>query len=275
MRSRRRPRPWLREEMRADLRAWPSLLLEWLALESLARRPLCPSGPAGHGRRLFPENGVVRPVHQRRLPLDGKLLRVVLGAVDVVLPHLARQLVQDLDAVPIRIGDVHAMGHAVVDAPMKRHALALEKLQLLEPRLAVRPGDGHVVDPRPAGHQVPLLAVPAVRLGLLDFGQRQVVMGHVALRVEPAVEAHLRPLAARYRLELGHAAEADDLGPEPMRHFQVPHVQDEVIDSTRRLSLRSWRIFLRHVMSLRYPTASWPPSSLPEAAGAEAAIILP
>src|SRR5712691_8364271 len=210
-----------------------SLLRESLGLLCSARI----SGPAGRRGGCLAEDGIVRPVHQGLVPLRGKLLRVVLGGVDVLLPHFARQLVQHFDAVPVRIGDVHAMGHAVVGAPVKRHALALEELDLLEPGLAVRPGDGHVVDPGPAGHEVPLLAVPAIGLGLLDFGQGEVVMRHVPLRVEAAVEAHLGPLAPRDGLELGHASEADDLGPEPMRGFQVPYVEDEVIDAARRLGL--------------------------------------
>ena len=69
------------------------------------------------------EDGVVRPIDQRVGAFGRERLREVLRAVDVVLPHLARQLVEDLDAVPVGIRDVHAMGHAVIDAPEELHAL--------------------------------------------------------------------------------------------------------------------------------------------------------
>src|SRR5206468_5988116 len=64
----------------------------------------------------------------------------------------------------------------------------------------------------------------------------QVVVGHVTLGVEPAVEAHLGALATGDRLELGDTLEADDLGPELVRNLDVPDVQHHVIDTPGRLS---------------------------------------
>src|SRR3989442_6325034 len=82
--------------------------------------------PAGDRRgRGRIEDGVVRAIDQGLLPVRGKQLDVVLCRVDVPLPHLPRQLVQHLDAVAIGIGNVHAVGHAVVDAPVERHPPAL------------------------------------------------------------------------------------------------------------------------------------------------------
>src|SRR2546428_9904831 len=66
-------------------------------------------------------------------------------------------------------------------------------------------------------------------------------MGHVAFRIEPAVKAHFRPLASRDGLELGHAAKAHDVGPEPVRNLEVPHVEDHMVDAARRLGLAQGR----------------------------------
>src|SRR5438105_14485532 len=101
------------------------------------------SGPpmsGGNARRLA-EARVVRAVGQRGLGVGRDALGVVLGALDVVLPDLARQLVEDLDAVAVGIGDVHAVGHAVVDAQVERHAALLEERDLLQPALAIRVAD--------------------------------------------------------------------------------------------------------------------------------------
>src|SRR3989442_11666529 len=110
------------------------------------------------------------------------------------------------------------MSLAVCDATKEVHPLRPEKGELLQPRFTIGPRDRHVVQPYPARHQAPLRRSPAaVAVGLGDLGQCQVVMSHVALCVEPAVEAHLRSLASGYRLELGDTAKAHDVGPELVR----------------------------------------------------------
>jgi anaerobic selenocysteine-containing dehydrogenase len=75
----------------------------------------------------------------------------------------------------------------------------------------------------------------AGRLGLGHLGQGQVVMGDVPLGVDAAVEAHLGPLPVGSGLQLGHAAEAQDLRPESVRDLEVPHVEDQVVDAARGL----------------------------------------
>ena len=63
----------------------------------------------------------------------GEGARPVKGSVDVALPDLTRQLVQHLNAVAVRIGDVDAVCHAVIDAAVELHALALQEGDLLQP----------------------------------------------------------------------------------------------------------------------------------------------
>src|SRR5207253_4299941 len=174
-----------------------------------------------------PEHRVVGRVDERLRPFGRQPLREVLRRVDVLLPHLARQLVEHLDAVTVGVLDVDAVGHAVVHAAQELHALLLEELDLLEPRLAVGPGDGHVVEAHAPGLHAPRVWGAVLRRRL---GQRQVVVRDPAVRIHAAVEAHLEgPI-----LELGHLAEADDLGPELVRDLEVTHVEDEVVDAAGR-----------------------------------------
>src|SRR6266508_84655 len=72
-------------------------------------------------------------------------------------------------------------------------------------------------------------------------------MGHIAFRIEPAVKAHLGPLTSRDGLELGHAAKAHDVGPEPVRSLEVPHVEDHMVDAARRLGVaQGWGCIVAH-----------------------------
>src|SRR5206468_5549150 len=66
--------------------------------------------------------------------------------VDIVFPHLARHLVEELDAVAVRVVDVDAVRHAMVDAPIEFDAAALQEGELLQPCLAVRHGQRDMVD---------------------------------------------------------------------------------------------------------------------------------
>src|SRR3989442_15174744 len=112
----------------------------------------------------------------------------------------------------------------------------LFRSELLEPGLPVGPGDRHVVPPHVARQEVPRLTGGALGPGRL--GQREVVVGHTAMGVEAAVEAHLRPPPSGDLLELGDAPEAHDLGPEPVRDLEVAHVEDHVVDPARWLGVR-------------------------------------
>src|SRR5215472_8313309 len=126
------------------------------AASSSRSRPLTPSG-GGEGfssPRLRERVGVkelvrrsarwlsdaearrVDAVDQRFRALGRQGFSPIDRAVDVVLPHLARQLVKELDAVTVRVVDVDAVRHAVVDAPIELDTSALQEGELLEPRLA-------------------------------------------------------------------------------------------------------------------------------------------
>ena len=70
-------------------------------------------------------------------PSVGNCFGEVQRGVDVAFPHFARQFVQQLDAVAVRIVDVEAVGHAVLDAAVELHATLLQIGELAQPRLAV------------------------------------------------------------------------------------------------------------------------------------------
>src|SRR2546430_17631894 len=73
-----------------------------------------------------------------------------------------------------------------------------------------------------------------------SLGEGQVVMGHVPVRVDAAVEAHLRASPLGNGFQLGDAPKADDLGPEPVRDLEAAHVEDHVVDGARRRAV-GWR----------------------------------
>src|SRR5438876_1232122 len=97
-------------------------------------------------------------------------------------------------------------------------------------------GPGHLRMARLA-HAPVGLSRPGPPVALSDFGEREIVMGQIALRVEATVEAHLGTLASGNRLELRDTAKADDLGPEPVRDLEVSNVEDHVIDAAWRQRL--------------------------------------
>jgi len=66
-------------------------------------------------------------VDQGCLTLSGKTFGIVQRGVDVTFPHLARQLVQHLNAVAIRVVNVDAVRHTVVDAPVEWNPSALQE----------------------------------------------------------------------------------------------------------------------------------------------------
>src|SRR3984893_3625737 len=181
----------------------------------------------GDGRLLPAEARGVGAVDERLGTLARQVFEPVDTGVDVVFPHLARHLVEELDAVAIRVVDVDAVGHAMVDAPVELDPAALQELELLEPGLAVRHGQRHMVDRDLAVGQHPVSGRRQVRA--LD--QRDGVMGQLAV-IDRTVKAHLRRVRAIGSLvQFADLLEADDLGPEFVRLVDVANVQHEVIDA--------------------------------------------
>src|SRR5258706_6493507 len=130
-------------ESEACASATPSAIACSLASTAHRRRPE-ERGSIGAGRadpNLGFGNAELRYVDlvDQRLGTFGRpLLGIVQGGIDIVLPILPRQFVEQLDAVAVRIVDVDAVGHAVIDLPAELHSSALHEGQLLEPRFAVR-----------------------------------------------------------------------------------------------------------------------------------------
>src|SRR5258706_448534 len=60
-------------------------------------------------------------------------LGIIERALNVLAPHLARQFVQHLDAVAVRVADIEAVGHAVIDAAMELDALFAQPSELFQP----------------------------------------------------------------------------------------------------------------------------------------------
>jgi hypothetical protein len=119
--------------------------------------------------------------------------------------------------------------HAVVHAAEERHALRLEELELLQPRLAIGPADRDVVEADALALHAPLLAA-AARTVTRDFGEGEVVVRQPAVLGDAAEEVH-PPAPARDGLELRDALESDDLRPELVGDVHVADVQDEMVDA--------------------------------------------
>ena len=125
-------------------------------------------------------------------------------------PDLTGQVVEHLDAVTVRVVDVDAVGHAVVDARVDLHTLFHEECDLLLPGLLVGVGDRDMVHRARAAEHSPLLGWLR-KLGVLD--ERDVVVVVLA-----AVEAHLgagwqRGVAL---VDLADLLEAEQVAPEVM-----------------------------------------------------------
>src|SRR6266436_2195474 len=183
----------------------------------------------GDGRLLPAEARGVGAVDQGLGTLARQVFEPVDPGVDVVFPHLARHLVEELDAVAVRVVDVDAVRHAMIDPPVELDAPALQEPELLEPGLAVRHRQRHVIDRDLAVGQHPVSGRGQVRA--LD--QRDGVMGQLAV-IDRTVKAHLRRVRAIGPLvQLADLLEADDLGPEFVRLVNVADVQHEVVDAGR------------------------------------------
>jgi len=149
----------------------------------------------GGGRFALSEARRVGAVDERLGALGRQVLGPVDPGVDVVFPHLARHLVEEFDAVAVRVVDVDAVGDAVVDPPVELDPAALQEGELFEPGLPARHGQRDVVDRDRAVAQHPFGGLRQVRA----FDEGDVVMRQLAV-VVGAVEAHLwrdRPLRPR------------------------------------------------------------------------------
>ncbi len=150
-------------------------------------------------------------------------LGIIERALNVVAPHLARQFVQHLDAVAVRVADIEAVGHAVIDPAMELDPLFAQPSELFQPGFAVRHRDRDVVDRdrhvehRPFGRRLRQIRV-------LD--QRDVVVVHLAAMIA-AVEAHVAPA------RLADLLEAEDFGPEFVRLFHVADIDHEMVNAGR------------------------------------------
>src|SRR5262249_5379496 len=190
--------------------------------------------PSGSGGLLGFEGWHLGAVREGLDALGRQLLGVIQRRVDIALPDLTRQLVEQLDAVAVGIVDVEAVGHTMVDTAIEFDAAQLQERQLPQPRFTAWQGHGDVADcARHAGHGP--LGRRWWEVGVLD--QREVVMAQDAVAVVAAVEAHLpRVRNGRTRLQLAHLLETDDLGPELVRFFEVAHVEDQMVEANRRHS---------------------------------------
>src|SRR6202022_3676449 len=110
----------------------------------------------GDGRLLPAEARGVGAVDQRLGTLARQVFEPVDTGVDVVFPHLARHLVEELDAVAVRVVDVDAVGHAMVDPPVELDPTALQELELLQPRFTIGHRQSDVVDGNLAVGQHPV-----------------------------------------------------------------------------------------------------------------------
>src|SRR6516165_8458550 len=158
-------------------------------------------------RLLFrAKHRVIGIVDKSLVAFGGQLLGMAEGALDIVAPDLARQLVKNLDAIAVRVADVEAVGHAVIDAAVKLDPLAAQEGELPEPRFAVRHRDRDVVDRDRRLEHVPILGR---RRQVRVLAERDVVVVHLPA-VVAAVEAHLAVAPQRY----ADLLEAEDLGPK-------------------------------------------------------------
>src|SRR3984893_1257158 len=183
----------------------------------------------GDGRLLPAEARGVGAVDQGLGTLARQVFEPVDTGVDVVFPHPARHLVEELDAVAVRVVDVDAVGHAMVDAPVELDPTALQELELLEPSLAVRHRQRHMVDRDLAIGQHPVSRRRQVR----PLDQCHGVMGQLAV-IDRTVKAHLRRVRTIWSLvQFADLLETDDLGPEFVRLVDVADIQHEMVDAGR------------------------------------------
>src|ERR1700712_1254410 len=102
------------------------------------------------------------------------------------------------------------MRHPVLHPPFKRHAAALQVSELAQPRVTVWQGDRDVADRRRG-------AIRGGRWQAWSLYQCDVVVVHLG--------------AAGPTLKLSNLGKSQDLRPEPVRLFDVPDVDDQMIEA--------------------------------------------
>ena len=108
----------------------------------------------------------------------------------------------------------------MVDAPVERHPLTLQKGDLLEPRFTARQHDGHMVD----GHLTVGHTPGCWRWQVRHLHEREIVVLHLAF-VIAAVKAHFGGIGTiRARSEFSDLLKAHDLGPKRMRLFKITDI---------------------------------------------------
>src|SRR6266581_1792800 len=109
------------------------------------------------------------------------------------------------------------MGHTMVDAPVERHPLTLQKGELLEPRFTAGQHDSHMVD----GHLTVGHTPGCWRWQVGHLHEREVVVLHLS-RVVAAVKAHFGGIGTiGARVELSYLLKAHDLGPKGVRFCKI------------------------------------------------------
>jgi hypothetical protein len=150
---------------------------------------------------------------------------VIERRLDVALPDLARQFIQQFDAVAVRIADIQAVRHPMLHPPVERDAPALQERELAQPRLAVRQRDGDVADRR--GRRGRGRCRQARR-----FHQRDIMMMQTA-----AMVAAVKRMVPRNGAPLGRPcssptwAKPRTLGPEPVRLLDIANIDDKMIEA--------------------------------------------
>src|SRR5262249_16090028 len=128
------------------------------------------------------------------------------------------------------------MGHAMVDAPVERDPLALQKSELLEPRFTAGQRDGHMID----GH-LPVGHTPGRwRWQVGHLHEREIVVLHLAL-VVATVKAHFGGIGTiGARVEFSDLLKAHDLGPKRVRLFKITDIQHQMVDPHWSHRLTGW-----------------------------------
>src|SRR5664279_5756831 len=227
--------PGLVPPITLDMMRFPILLAFGIGFSWRGLRPLIlwrfGTATSLTGRRRGTKDRYLDAVDQGVGPIRRQQLRVVQSRVQIPFPHLARQVVEQFDAVTIGIVDIKTMGHALFDSSIEFDAFGLQIIQLAKPCVPARIGNGNVVDSRGHSKHLPIFR----RRGKIwIFHQSEFVMVY-AVFAFPTVEPHLGWIwTVRCFLELADLLEADHLGPKTMSFLNVTYVQYKMIDPTRR-----------------------------------------
>src|SRR5664279_204954 len=227
--------PGLVPPITLDMMRFPILLAFGIGFSWRGLRPLMlwrfGTATSLTGRRRGTKDRYLDAVDQGVRPIRRQQLRIVQGRVQIPFPHLARQVVEQFDAVTIGIVDIKTVSHAMFDSSIELDAFCLQIIQLAQPCVPARIRDGNVVDSRGHSKHLPICR----RRGKVwVFHQSEFVVVH-AVFAFPAVEPHLGWIwTAGCFLELADLLEPDHLGPKTMGLFNIPHVEYKMIDSAWR-----------------------------------------